>query len=79
MGNNQSDYSSFSVDPLELQVALQRAGHEARRRHALEGRSVPILRDGKIVCEFSHNYQWWQFTSHFSISESFEWADAYFV
>ena len=48
MGINQPDYSSFSVDPFELQAALQLAGHEARRRHALEGRSVPILRDGKI-------------------------------
>ena len=49
MGNNPIDYSAFSVDPRKLEVALQRAGREARRRHALEGRSVPILEDGKIV------------------------------
>ena len=49
MGNNPGGFGGFSVDPLELQVALQKAGREARRRHALEGRSVPILEDGKIV------------------------------
>jgi hypothetical protein len=49
MGNNPDDYASFSVNPLELEAALQKAGREARRRHALEGRSVPILEDGKIV------------------------------
>lgn len=49
MGSNPIDYSSFSVNPLALEAALQKAGREARRRHALEGRSVPILEDGKIV------------------------------
>ena len=38
-----------AFDTEKLEVALQRAGLEARRRHALEGRSVPILEDGKIV------------------------------
>jgi len=37
------------LDPKKLEAGLQRAGREARRRHALEGRSVPILEDGKIV------------------------------
>lgn len=37
------------LDPKKLEAGLQRAGHEARRRHALEGRSVPIMEDGKIV------------------------------
>ena len=37
------------LDPEKLEAGLQRAGLEARRRHALEGRSVPILEDGKIV------------------------------
>ena len=37
------------LDPKKLEAGLQRAGLEARRRHALEGRSVPIMEDGKIV------------------------------
>ena len=37
------------LDAKKLEAGLQRAGHEARRRHALEGRSVPISQDGKIV------------------------------
>ena len=38
---------AFDTD--KLGPALQKAGREARRRHALEGRSVPTLEDGKIV------------------------------
>lgn len=49
MGSNPGGFGGFSVDPLVLQAALQKAGREARRRHALEGRSVPIIEDGKIV------------------------------
>jgi hypothetical protein len=38
---------AFDIE--KLGPALQKAGLEARRRHALEGRSVPIIEDGKIV------------------------------
>ncbi len=38
-----------AFDTEKLGPALQKAGLEARRRHALEGRSVPIMEDGKIV------------------------------
>ena len=38
-----------AFDTEKLGPALQKAGLEARRRHALEGRSVPIIEDGKIV------------------------------
>jgi hypothetical protein len=38
-----------AFDTEKLGPALQKAGREARRRHALEGRSVPIWEDGKIV------------------------------
>ena len=37
------------LDPQKLEAGRQRAGLAARRSHALEGRSVPILEDGKIV------------------------------
>ena len=44
---SQNRVKAFDIE--KLGPALQRAGLEARRRHALEGRSVPILEDGKIV------------------------------
>jgi len=43
----QNRIKAFDIEKLD--IALQRAGREARRRHALEGRSVPIIEDGKIV------------------------------
>ena len=44
-----SDKPARMFDAKKLEAGLQKAGLEARRRHALEGRSVPIIEDGKIV------------------------------